>query len=343
MQIDFHYYVIRILCEKAGFSPNESQIIAYSSQYVDDATEHLRFKIEGNPNLAYPRYDGEYFDPICTAHKGLQFIEGIRDVIQKKIYIAFHFIPKKAYIGKGDFNYLTHPGGIFAKSRVEKSLKALDDAEGDLRLQLLIRLGIALHSFADTWAHQNFSGRHSARDNDISQIEIYEDNEWKKIPTLSQLKYNLFPDIGHAEAFNYPDQSHLIWRYIKAHSKEKVTRNNVEIFIEAAKTIFQLLSANQNNKSWQKLKPRLKKCFELPTDSVNAKIKYILEIFPKINFYYDDHDWLNQAVHGNHKELKSSKNKPNKEIYKYRGDKKWFYFHMEAMRQRQAIISHIPR
>ena len=39
MQKDFHYYVTYALAKTAGFSPEESEIIAYSSQLVDDNNE----------------------------------------------------------------------------------------------------------------------------------------------------------------------------------------------------------------------------------------------------------------------------------------------------------------
>jgi len=38
MKKDFHYSVIKILSEKAGFEAEDAQIIAHASQYVDDAT-----------------------------------------------------------------------------------------------------------------------------------------------------------------------------------------------------------------------------------------------------------------------------------------------------------------
>lgn len=67
MQKDFHYCMIRVLSEKAGIKPEEAQIIAYASQYVDDAVEHQEVMIKNAPQLNYQRLkqDG-HFDPICT-------------------------------------------------------------------------------------------------------------------------------------------------------------------------------------------------------------------------------------------------------------------------------------
>ena len=44
MDIEFHYWVTAFLAKNAGFSEDETEIIAYSSQYVDD--NDVNFEIE---------------------------------------------------------------------------------------------------------------------------------------------------------------------------------------------------------------------------------------------------------------------------------------------------------
>jgi hypothetical protein len=39
MQIDFHHAVTYLCARMAGFAAAEAEIIAYSAQYVDDATQ----------------------------------------------------------------------------------------------------------------------------------------------------------------------------------------------------------------------------------------------------------------------------------------------------------------
>jgi hypothetical protein len=39
MDIEFHYHMTYIIARRAGFSPNDSYVIAYSSQYTDDNTD----------------------------------------------------------------------------------------------------------------------------------------------------------------------------------------------------------------------------------------------------------------------------------------------------------------
>ena len=45
MEKDFHYYVTYALANKAGFSNDDSYIIAYASQYVDDNNESQMIRI----------------------------------------------------------------------------------------------------------------------------------------------------------------------------------------------------------------------------------------------------------------------------------------------------------
>jgi uncharacterized protein YneF (UPF0154 family) len=342
MQIDFHYFTIRIICEKAGFTPSESQIIAHASQYVDDATEHSKFRVKGKLDIDYPRYDGKYFDPVCTAHKGIQFLKAFQHKIQQKIYIAFHFIPDLGYNGKGQFNYITRPGGIFARQLVKRALQSIHNSKDEKRIKNLIKLGIALHSYADTWAHQNFSGRHNANDNDICQIQIKKGMAWKELPFFRKLGYNLFPDIGHAEALNYPDYSNLTWKYRHKSTQQEFLRENPKIFKHAAANIFALLGGDNSLKTWQQVQKKLEHCFILPTFSVDLKAENYMKMFPEISFSYNEDDWLKEALEGNRHELKSSQKRINFQQYKFMGDKKWFYFHLEAMNQREFILQNLP-
>lgn len=63
MQIDFHHGVTYVLARFAGFAPPEARVIAYASQYVDDAvtTGAVRFD------------NGAMYARISSAHKMLDY------------------------------------------------------------------------------------------------------------------------------------------------------------------------------------------------------------------------------------------------------------------------------
>ena len=344
MQIDFHYCVIKLLTLKAGFSEEEAQIIAYASQYVDDAVDSHKMKVIGSFNFNYERYDGKYFDPVRTAHEGFQFIEGLKKDVQKKVYISFHFIPPEAFRGQEFFEFRTAPNTPLALKMVNHALKQLEKTTNqEERLKALIKLGIVLHSYADTWSHQKFSGRHNSHDNDIENISLFVDGKWKDVGFWEQLEFNTFPDIGHAEAFCFPDQSHRTWRYKQSCDGQLVERNNTNIFMDAANHIYDLLAATKPNpEEWQDFAYSLHKCLAFPTADVTEKFKIYQETFREIKFHYNKNEWRDTAI------LETPPNPAKRYRLKRTaiqliGDPRWFYFHIEAMNQRYYIMSRLPK
>ena len=145
MQQDFHFYCIGVIAKAAGFSKKEALTIAYSSQYTDDSTESEPIRV------------GEMlFDPVRTAHKGIKAFEWS---VQKRVFLAFHFIPAKPIETPQD-TFCTMSNSEFAQMILHRACK-----ERSKRLRPY-RIGIALHTFADCWAHQYFSGREQARGGD---------------------------------------------------------------------------------------------------------------------------------------------------------------------------------
>ncbi len=236
MQKDFHYYVIRILSEKAGFNSVESQIIAYASQYVDDATEHKPIVLPEKYDFQHTRLKDNILDPVCTAHKGIQFLNDFKTLVQMMIYMSFHFLPTEKYSKQKKYSYITTPNSPFANDLINKAKNNFLDK--DNKIYNLIALGIALHTYADTWSHQNFSGRFDQKDNNIDNICLWEEGKWSKISYLNQIKNNILPEIGHAEAFSYPDFPFISWKYNKIKEKKEYVRDNLNICIEASKYIY---------------------------------------------------------------------------------------------------------
>ena len=79
MNIEFHYYLTKYLALEAGFDNNEAEIIAYSSQYVDDNSTQYKIK--------FP--DGSAYENYMTQTKS---ITRPRKQLMR-IYLLFHFMP----------------------------------------------------------------------------------------------------------------------------------------------------------------------------------------------------------------------------------------------------------
>ncbi len=335
MQKDFHYGIIKILSLKAGFDQEQSELIAYASQYVDDATIHRPIRLNQAPALDTPRVKGKTFDPVCTAHKGLQFIEDFKRRVQEQIYLCFHFLPEKPYAQNGDYDYIVKPNGELAQMLIYWALSKL---KNQTSTENFIRLGVALHTYADTWAHQNFTGTHSHLHNDLEHIEIWTGQHWKRIKPYRQFINNIFPDIGHAEAYDFPDLPYLRWRYIKDKTKEIILRDNPGIYLDAAQKIYELLCNFTNEPcSWEETSKWLLEFFSYQNSKSYARLKYLNMLFPEVKLEYDEHQWLKQAL-------------AYKKMFRYfipsattKDDIKWFIFHKVAYEQRVFILKRIKR
>lgn len=138
MDKEFHYYITGILAHKAGFSEEESSIIAYSSQFVDDNSNV--FTVEG-----YSNYISQTKN-ILKPRKTLM-----------RIYSIFHFIPgnpmaESARRKDGKMHILnTTPNSKLSQEMMYKAFNSSENSK-------LYRIGIASHAYTDTWAHQNFVG-----------------------------------------------------------------------------------------------------------------------------------------------------------------------------------------
>lgn len=224
MQIDFHHAVTYVTARLAGFPHDQADIIAYSAQYVDDAT-----------NSGVVVFDNKaMYARISSAHKTID-LENLRNTENLLVWLPFHFLPgngglKAGENPKGNFieKIICHPGN---KSPVaDEMLKAAFDAQG--KANALHRLGITMHVYADTWAHQGFAGVL----HDVNEVEDIEDTGHSgQFPPLwiNNLLEDTVPPLGHGRAQVFPDMPFLLWRYQNGR-QEMISRNNTDLFCEAA-------------------------------------------------------------------------------------------------------------
>jgi hypothetical protein len=355
MQKDFHYCAIKCLAQYAGFPEKDAQVVAYASQFVDDATAHKAIKIAEVPppvrNFKRWNKNEKEFDPVCTAHSGLQYLTGLKKNSQRKVYIPFHFVPFEKYEGKGVYDYRVAPNSPLSRCLLKRAKDVLSNAQKENdpveKLRGLIKLGIALHTFADTWSHQRFSGRRCPAENDIERIKVQEDGHFEKLGLATRIKYNIRPDVGHAEAHLLPDQSQRIWKYEHDDSGMIFTRNNTEIFIDAAYTIHkELVSLKQGKpKPWKGYAEFIKICFEYNTDSMKKKFASWRNQFPDVSFDYNKTDWRQSALDCNRYDWDHFEDADDFKTLNItaKDDLKWFLFHMEASDQREFVINSIRK
>lgn len=233
MQIDFHHAVTYVVARIAGFDHAQAEKIAYCSQYVDDATNSGTITFDNN--AMYTR--------IYSAHKMLDH-RNFNELSNHHVWIPFHFLP-----GNGGMPADKNPTGGFIEKIVCRpdSPVAGDMVRACIADQAapygLHRLGITMHVYADTWAHQGFAGVSHA----VNSVSVLDDLEkpgrsaWKKFrekagDLWSRVKSKFVRDtlpLGHGCALTFPDMPYLQWRYRNDQGSD-VVRNNTDDFVFAA-------------------------------------------------------------------------------------------------------------
>jgi len=227
MDIEFHYYVTYILAKEAGFDEDEAATIAYSSQYVDDNS--CIFRINKGAANEYENYISQTMN-IAKPKRELM-----------RIYPLFHFIPgdplsRTAKRRDGQMHMLnTTPDSRRANRLIDEALS--------LTPMNPYRIGIATHSYMDTWSHQNFLG------------------DFAGFNSMEGIKEKLAPNIGHADAGHGPDIPGLIWKDRRLVRAARVVSNKSR-FLDAARRVFQKYvkavqpreSKQETSRRWRKLR-----------------------------------------------------------------------------------------
>ncbi len=258
MQIDGHHTATYVAARLAGFTHDEAAKVGYAAQYVDDATNSGVIRFEGSPYM-YAR--------IASAHKMIDY-SNLIEVENHLAWLPFHFLPGNGQLPDGQ----EPEGGEVAKlickpdSHVARDMLRLAHRDRDSK-RGLHRLGIAMHVYADTFAHQGFVGALSIG-NQAKSLTTGDATLDKKIQsaTKKELFKKLLDDIkavfqllvqsirvaayerkspfkywmefmnrnplGHAAADTYPDQPYLVWQY-EDWRGELVKRDNPATFMQA--------------------------------------------------------------------------------------------------------------
>ncbi len=207
MDIEYHFYITYIIALRAGFDKNKAYKIAYSSQYTDDNDVEQLTINKGKPD-AYEVYISQTMNIFKPREERL------------RIYPIFHFFPGtpeetlKLSLRRCD-------GKLHLLNTTPCNSNALKLINATLKSNNPYRIGIATHTFVDTYAHQSFVG--------------FKD----EFNGMKGILNKLIPDIGHADARYAPDWPALKWQDERLISKDKDI-NNKDRFLEASGKLFEL-------------------------------------------------------------------------------------------------------
>lgn len=210
MYINFHYFSVKTLCIEAGFSEDDAQCIAAYSQFVDDYDVWINYNFKIVPDFAKSLTKKRYFETydFYTVTTGFVTLPDmgrlLRSKYQRQIVVPFHLIPmKKLNEISSEYSphYRTAPADLTGTSLIKNLLfDAKDKYIKNKEKCNLIRIGLLLHIFADTYAHQMFSGLHSWENYSYltkatNELNGGTDVRYKFEPD----KYCKYPAIGHTD------------------------------------------------------------------------------------------------------------------------------------------------
>ncbi len=213
MKKDAHYYAVLAYARAVGFQKEAAQIIAHSSQFVDDSKiNHIVYR--GNINhIEHDIIDNKSaFFNMATCHSYFK-IKTFNFSAMTNNTCAFHFVPGcdgNSFVKK-----------LRCKEESPVILKILEEAKKENNL---VKFGMVLHPYADTFSHQGFSGLLS-KVNDIREIrtktkiagvfthKISKILKWFYKSKFDKLLDSGMPAYGHGQALEYPDLPYLIWSY----------------------------------------------------------------------------------------------------------------------------------
>ena len=225
MNIDFHYGIIYVVSRLAGLPQAKAEIVAHSCQYVDDATVHGVLQFAG----------GQSYERFASAHKMLDYKNELNSE-DKVVWAPFHFLPG----GEGetlDDKAVCRPNSVIAQEMVRRGLSKRT-AENALHT-----LGITLHVYVDTWAHQGFAGIRSDK-NLITYLngDDHDAKDWMERlkgfvvsaeQTSEAFSLDVLSRLGHGAALHFPDLPWATWEYKDA-TGQHIHRRNLPDFVAAA-------------------------------------------------------------------------------------------------------------
>ena len=225
MQIDFHHATTYVAARLAGFDAKRADIIAYAAQYVDDATSAGTVRFTNK--IMYQR--------ISPAHKMID-TRNTRDINNHQVWMPFHFLPGNDGLpagrnpaGKVVNRMICTADSPIARDMVKQAIIERDKPYG------LQRLGVTMHVYTDTWAHQGFAGLLDSV-NDVDNVKETGNSGVFKAGLgrfLRDFLDDAIPPLGHGRATIFPDMPFLQWQYKNA-NKQLVKRDNTKSFCIAA-------------------------------------------------------------------------------------------------------------
>lgn len=325
MDIAFHYFAVKSVARASGYQESQAQRIATFSQFIDDYNWYVYFRSNNIPKYIKSNdldiVFNEFLNIINPVTTGFSDWFDIATLIlersQKFTVSPFHFIPQNAEKYKSG-NYRTVPATLNDGSYISTML---DDLKNSISAGLLsendayMKMGMLMHTFADTYAHQLFTGYHSSLNsvkltrvtNNITgkdETDTYHFFIEQWIARIEKIINKKIPTIGHMAIAHVPDLTHLSFEIEYPDldgNHHTYGRSNTSEFVKTCEEIYTFFRSclGDNVKadmSWDDLAPKLAQGFLIDVSkelndseatAVKALIPYWSSIFPNYTYAYN--------------------------------------------------------
>ena len=313
MNIDFHYFVIKTLAYTAGFSEDDAQTVAYYSQQVDDFTKSSPMRVRQEPpayfiERGYARKLENGLWEMQPHPTGIDVLQSLEKHYRHSALAPFHFIPAKPLTELEAESGFTRADYRCVRADDENALLInliIDEAVEAVRRhkceQSLMQLGMALHTYADTYAHCGYSGLEGWENIAFVKGAYNQMTGEEEVPSGERLAYWMLPHIGHGNSGHVPDV--CTYQIDVAMRKDEqddaltlhIVRDNLQEFLSCAKAIWEILrwaarTGVHQKIEWDELKEQLVKGMQVLTSDENKEEKLAAHwgmIFPEITYTYD--------------------------------------------------------
>lgn len=327
MNIQFHYFVIRFLTKSLGFDDKTSQIIATTSQFIDDSDKkepvHLiRADISGKKIEERGLYSNDGKGIVVHIPKSIhETLDDFGDPTEEFIYqdtehicwksmVPFHYPPLEplnykdrdclAYQVEAPHEY--YSGTVFRELTDYAISQYLGKAaEKDTEQETSIRIGAITHMLADSFAHTSVNGLISKQINDCSVLQVL-DGDFSKYLTdkykISDEEKERIPYVGQYKMKTVMDDCYI--RATISHDglpvPVGVTFDNLDNSMAAAKCIYnfylKLLEKSDDGYSiWEgTYAPVIRSMLSFRNTDTAELIKKWTEKCPDISFSYSKGD-----------------------------------------------------
>ena len=316
MDIDYHYYVIKTLARTAEFDEEDAQTIAYYSQQVDDFVKCSPMRVQQEPpafftEKGYARKSLGDTWQVVPHPTGIDILQSVRGQYQHTTLVPFHFIPPQSLSeieAKPDYTRADYrcvraddERAVLINRIMEEAVAAVQEEKCE---KSLMQLGMALHTYADTYAHCGYSGLEGWENRAVIKRAYNQQTGNEEVPEPERCAFEMVPHIGHGNSGHVPDVcTYQIDVAMQKDEKDNaltlhIVRDNLKEFLICSKAIFEhLCRAVQTDAGekivWDEFEQQLARAMQMPTSDETSRMKLTAHwntVFPDIVYTYDKHE-----------------------------------------------------